>query len=99
MPHIEDDHVPFLTRGVNVLHVIASPFPRVWHTLAVSFYSPCIFFCLTYTPTQDDASALDLPTIKRWSLIFRIFTAEYLGLRLNSKIVHERDGAELVSPD
>ncbi|KAG8708862.1 hypothetical protein FRC08_018666 [Ceratobasidium sp. 394] len=31
---IEDDHLPFLERGVNILHVIASPFPRVWHTLA-----------------------------------------------------------------
>lgn len=30
---IEDDHLPFLKLGVSVLHVIASPFPRVWHTL------------------------------------------------------------------
>ncbi|KZO90513.1 hypothetical protein CALVIDRAFT_464535, partial [Calocera viscosa TUFC12733] len=60
--HIEDDHIPFLKHGVPILHVIASPFPRVWHTLA------------------DDASALDLPTLKRWNLIFRLFTAEYLGL-------------------
>lgn len=33
---IEDDHIPFLRRGVSVLHLIASPFPRVWHTLRVS---------------------------------------------------------------
>ncbi|CAJ0832536.1 8188_t:CDS:10 [Entrophospora sp. SA101] len=32
--HIEDDHVPFLTRGVPVLHLIADPFPSVWHTLS-----------------------------------------------------------------
>lgn len=32
---IEDDHIPFLERGVSILHVIASPFPAVWHTLAV----------------------------------------------------------------
>ncbi|KAF8758907.1 Peptidase family M28 [Rhizoctonia solani] len=31
---IEDDHIPFLERGVSILHIIASPFPRVWHTLA-----------------------------------------------------------------
>ncbi|KAG9100744.1 hypothetical protein FRC06_003782 [Ceratobasidium sp. 370] len=31
---IEDDHLPFLERGVNILHIITSPFPRVWHTLA-----------------------------------------------------------------
>lgn len=33
--YISDDHVPFLQRGVSILHVIASPFPRVWHTLKV----------------------------------------------------------------
>ena len=33
---IEDDHIPFLRMGVDVLHVIANPFPRVWHTLKVS---------------------------------------------------------------
>ncbi|KAI5803766.1 peptidase M28 [Geopyxis carbonaria] len=30
---IEDDHIPFLNRGVSVLHLIPSPFPRVWHTV------------------------------------------------------------------
>ncbi|XP_074844641.1 glutaminyl-peptide cyclotransferase isoform X1 [Carettochelys insculpta] len=29
----EDDHVPFLVRGVQVLHLIPSPFPKVWHTM------------------------------------------------------------------
>ncbi|XP_052868338.1 glutaminyl-peptide cyclotransferase-like isoform X2 [Anopheles cruzii] len=28
---IEDDHIPFLRRGVPVLHIIPSPFPDVWH--------------------------------------------------------------------
>ncbi|XP_029891680.1 glutaminyl-peptide cyclotransferase isoform X2 [Aquila chrysaetos chrysaetos] len=30
---VEDDHVPFLLRGVPVLHLIPSPFPAVWHTV------------------------------------------------------------------
>jgi glutaminyl-peptide cyclotransferase len=30
---IQDDHVPFLARGVEVLHIIPSPFPRVWHKM------------------------------------------------------------------
>ncbi|KAH8826924.1 glutaminyl-peptide cyclotransferase-like protein [Flagelloscypha sp. PMI_526] len=60
---IGDDHLPFLQRGVSVLHVISQPFPRVWHTL------------------QDDASALDIPTMRRWNLILRLFFAEYLKLR------------------
>ena len=29
--YIEDDHVPFLRRNVPILHVIATPFPTVWH--------------------------------------------------------------------
>ncbi|KAI8367453.1 uncharacterized protein BYT42DRAFT_549505 [Radiomyces spectabilis] len=28
---MSDDHVPFLRRGVNILHIIPSPFPDVWH--------------------------------------------------------------------
>ncbi|KZT55096.1 hypothetical protein CALCODRAFT_510326 [Calocera cornea HHB12733] len=82
--HIEDDHIPFLKQGVPILHVIASPFPRVWHTLA------------------DDATALNLPTLKRWNLIFRLFTAEYLGLAVPEQAPQEerekeRRHAELVS--
>ena len=32
---VEDDHLPFLHKGVPVLHMIPLPFPRVWHTLGV----------------------------------------------------------------
>jgi len=28
----QDDHIPFLDLGVNVLHLITTPFPTVWHT-------------------------------------------------------------------
>nr|BAB30831.1 unnamed protein product [Mus musculus] len=30
---IQDDHIPFLRKGVPVLHLIASPSPEVWHTM------------------------------------------------------------------
>ena len=31
---IQDDHVPFYNAGLRrILHMIASPFPNVWHTL------------------------------------------------------------------
>ncbi|KAK4144749.1 uncharacterized protein C8A04DRAFT_27472 [Dichotomopilus funicola] len=30
---VEDDHVPFMRRGVDILHLIPSPFPSVWHTM------------------------------------------------------------------
>eukprot|EP00731_Ephydatia_muelleri_P027429 Em0019g302a len=31
---IEDDHKPFLQRGVPILHLITVPFPSVWHQLS-----------------------------------------------------------------
>lgn len=31
---VEDDHIPFLQRGVPVLHLVSTPFPAVWHTPA-----------------------------------------------------------------
>ncbi|KHN95555.1 Peptidase M28 [Metarhizium album ARSEF 1941] len=31
--YIEDDHIPFMLRGVDVLHLIPGHFPPVWHTL------------------------------------------------------------------
>ncbi|KAI0188698.1 peptidase family M28 [Astrocystis sublimbata] len=31
---VEDDHIPFMRRGVPILHIIATPFPDVWHTMA-----------------------------------------------------------------
>jgi glutaminyl-peptide cyclotransferase len=30
---IEDDHMPFMARGAEVLHLIPSPFPHVWHDM------------------------------------------------------------------
>lgn len=39
---IEDDHIPFLKRGISVLHVIANPFPTVWHKLQASVLTKVI---------------------------------------------------------
>lgn len=30
---VQDDHVPFMARGVEVLHIIPTPFPREWHQI------------------------------------------------------------------
>ncbi|KAL4770420.1 hypothetical protein BDW60DRAFT_78639 [Aspergillus nidulans var. acristatus] len=62
-----DDHVPFLKRGVDVLHVIDySPtrggFPSVWHTM------------------KDDAEHLDIDTVEDWSLLIAGFAAEWMEL-------------------
>ncbi|XP_065061574.1 glutaminyl-peptide cyclotransferase-like [Rhopilema esculentum] len=31
--YIEDDHLPFLRKGVPILHMISVPFPTVWHKM------------------------------------------------------------------
>lgn len=62
---IQDDHIPFLARGVEILHLIdASPFgfPKVWHTI------------------DDNAENLDLDTIEDWSLLITAFAAEWMEL-------------------
>ncbi|KAI3619361.1 glutaminyl-peptide cyclotransferase [Moniliophthora roreri] len=61
--YVGDDHVPFLQRGVPILHLIAEPFPSVWHRLG------------------DNADALDIPTMRRWNMLLRVFMSEYLNLR------------------
>ena len=30
---VQDDHIPFMARGVEVLHIIPTPFPKVWHKI------------------------------------------------------------------
>ncbi|KAG7111108.1 Glutaminyl-peptide cyclotransferase like protein [Verticillium longisporum] len=30
---VEDDHVPFMARGVEILHMIPTPFPPQWHKM------------------------------------------------------------------
>jgi hypothetical protein len=63
---IQDDHIPFLARGVEILHVIdASPitgFPKVWHTM------------------EDDGEHLDLDTVEDLSMLFTAFAAEWMEL-------------------
>jgi glutaminyl-peptide cyclotransferase len=46
---IADDHIPFLHRGVNILHVIASPFPAVWHTIQVDVQNHYTHYQATLT--------------------------------------------------
>lgn len=60
--HIGDDHVPFLQRGVSILHVIAEPFPSVWHSLKVSRFIQrsddeliSIGWCVCTRPADNEA--------------------------------------------
>ncbi|MCO5562946.1 hypothetical protein L7F22_016582 [Adiantum nelumboides] len=75
---IDDDHRPFLQNGVPILHLIASPFPSVWHTMG------------------DDASALDYPTIYAWTMIMRVFVAEYFGVQAGQIKLRRNGGGEEV---
>lgn len=63
---IQDDHLPFLAKGVEILHLIDfSPFkgfPPVWHTI------------------DDDGEHLDLETVEDWSMMITAFAAEWMGL-------------------
>lgn len=43
---------------------------------------------------QDDVTALDVPTMRRWNLILRVFVSEYLGLR--PKIASKSDSSDAV---
>jgi hypothetical protein len=48
------------------------------------------------TSYKDDASAIHIPTLKRWNLIFRVFTAEYLRLKLSDRPSKRAINDELV---
>jgi hypothetical protein len=63
---ISDDHLPFLARGVEILHLIDfnpfKGFPPVWHTI------------------DDDGEHLDMATVEDWGLVITAFTAEWMEL-------------------
>lgn len=63
---IQDDHLPFLARGVEILHLIDfhphKGFPPVWHTI------------------DDDAEHLDMDTVEDWSVLVTAFAAEWMEL-------------------
>ncbi|KAI9708831.1 MAG: hypothetical protein M1820_003786 [Bogoriella megaspora] len=62
---IGDDHVPFIQRGVEVLHIIPNPFPDVWHN---------------QHGIPDDGEHLDPDTVEDWALLVTAFTAEWMEL-------------------
>ncbi|KAJ5708317.1 hypothetical protein N7488_008118 [Penicillium malachiteum] len=66
MGGIQDDHIPFLARGVDVLHIIDfapfKGFPPVWHTI------------------DDDAEHLDMDTVEDWTVLVTAFAAEWMEL-------------------
>lgn len=63
---ISDDHLPFLAKGVEILHLIDyapfKGFPAVWHTI------------------DDDGEHLDLDTVEDWSMLVTAFSAEWMEL-------------------
>ncbi|KAJ5757942.1 uncharacterized protein N7511_006636 [Penicillium nucicola] len=66
MGGIQDDHLPFLAKGVEVLHLIDfapfKGFPPVWHTI------------------DDDGEHLDTDTVEDWGMLVTAFAAEWMEL-------------------
>jgi glutaminyl-peptide cyclotransferase len=56
---IQDDHIPFLERGVTVLHLISNPFPSVWHTANDNAGA-------LSTDTIGDITSILLPTVAQF---------------------------------
>ena len=78
---IGDDHVPFLARGVEILHIIDTSswgFPPVWHTL------------------DDNAEHLDMATTEDWSLLVTAFAAEWMELEGYMEIPKASDKSSTV---
>jgi ABC-type multidrug transport system fused ATPase/permease subunit len=82
---IQDDHLPFLERGVEILHIIdahpSNGFPEVWHN---------------EKGVPDDGEHLDLATVEDWSMLFTAFAAEWMELegfmpQSSSKAAHKED--------
>lgn len=63
--YIEDDHIPFMARGVEILHIIPSPFPDQWHD---------------QRGIPDDGAHLDIPSSDDWAKIVTGFVAEWMEL-------------------
>ena len=63
--YIEDDHIPFMARGVEILHIIPSPFPDQWHDSK---------------GIPDDGEHLDIPSSDDWAKIVTGFVAEWMEL-------------------
>ncbi|KAL4929117.1 glutaminyl-peptide cyclotransferase family protein [Aspergillus undulatus] len=63
---VEDDHLPFLRRGVEVMHIVdfstQTGFPDVWHQ------------------PEDDGEHLDMDTVEDWSILIAGFAAEWMEL-------------------
>ena len=81
-----------------------SHFPRFGIDSQYALSSPYYGSRLTNFFLKDDASALDLPTLRRWNLMLRVFMSEYLHLqprdfvsRFESSEKVQRSGSELVS--
>ncbi|KAL4796804.1 hypothetical protein BDV19DRAFT_360469 [Aspergillus venezuelensis] len=75
---VADDHIPFLKRGVEVMHVVDYSqnrnhvFPEVWHT------------------PEDDGEHLDMDTVEDWSVLIAGFAAEWMELESFLPAVKEK---------
>ena len=71
---IQDDHIPFMARGVEVLHMIPTPFPRVWHQMSDDGEHLDL-------PTVEDWSRMITAFVGEWMDLEGYFPAKSLGGR------------------
>ena len=83
---IGDDHVPFMARGVDVLHLIPSPFPPVWHKMADDGEHLDI-------DTTEDWAVLVTAFAAEWMDL-----GDYMGVKSDQKRASEWFQAESLQP-
>ncbi len=83
---IGDDHVPFMARGVDVLHLIPSPFPPVWHKMTDDGEHLDI-------DTTEDWAVLVTAFAAEWMDL-----GDYMGVKSDQKRASEWFQAESLQP-
>ncbi|CAD6577503.1 MAG: hypothetical protein ASARMPREDX12_008933 [Alectoria sarmentosa] len=81
---IGDDHVPFMARGVDVLHLIPSPFPPVWHKMSDDGEHLDM-------DTTEDWAMLVTAFAAEWMDL-----GDYMGVKLDHKRSTNEDGVEKI---
>lgn len=87
---VQDDHVPFLARGVEVLHIIPAPFPREWHQMDDNGENLDLDTCA-------DWAVLVTAFVGEWMDLEGHFDPDAPGAGLGRRALDTREGEEAVT--
>jgi glutaminyl-peptide cyclotransferase len=76
----EEQHSFFTNDGRTMFGIEDDHLPFLANGVPICHLIPSPFPSVWHT-RSDDASAIDYPTVYAWTMIMRLFVAEYLGLR------------------